>query len=127
MSKGKKSGHSVVLCGDPGRLLDLVARELFPDIDEVGRRLTGNRLLRRVRELAIDEARLSMALETSRYAPPVTDERTGHALSVVDRCERLVVEHTALVDRWTETERQLASTRRQAGLSTVYEVEEGVG
>ena len=103
-----------VLCGDPRRLLERIAEGLFP---ERKGRVTGGAVLRRVQDLAVDAARLEVALETSRYAPPKIDEKTGQTQDAVERTMRLIVEHTALVDRWTEAELELASEHRASSVS----------
>lgn len=99
-----------VLCGDPRAVLEQIAAELFP---EASQRVMGGALVQRARELAINAARLEVVLQVCRYPPPTVDDKTGHVWDAVERVERLTVEHTALVDHWSESTRELAAARRE--------------
>lgn len=105
-----------VLCADPRQVLELIAGALFPEQEG---RVTGGALIRRARELAIDDLRLSVALETARYAPPKLDEKTGCEQDAVDRVGRLIIEHAALLDRWTRSELECAAQRNGAASTPV--------
>lgn len=87
-----------LLCGDPRAVLERILQEAFPELEGP---IMGGELLRRVRDLALEVGRVRATLETTRYAPPEVDPRTGVRRLVSERVAQMAIEHTHLTDEWS--------------------------